>query len=184
MPNKARALAEAPDLVQTPLPDRQKVAAVDFYGALQRSLDAAQRQLSSSDNGFADFVVKEFKVDAAVRLQMSALGVLQFVLADETMSADTVSRVSLTLAAVAKPDGQTAPRNVAQLDLTALSDLSWLPPALVEQLAKHEIRTVSEFLGMVADARLFTQIVPLLGNRAADIQQWAERMRRDVSKRP
>ncbi|HEY0372133.1 MAG TPA: DUF4332 domain-containing protein [Thermoanaerobaculia bacterium] len=160
-----------------PVADTRRIAAVDFYGALQRALDSAQRQLARADNAFADFVVKEFKVDAAVRLRISALGVLQFELADEMMRADSVSRISLTLAAVAKPGGDAHSRNLLQTDLTALADLAWLPPVLVAQLAEHDIRTVSEFLGFAADARLSAQIVPLLKVRAADVQKWAERLR-------
>src|SRR4051794_14266069 len=58
------------------LPDQKKLAASDFYGALQRSLDALQRRLSNANNAFADFVVKEFKIDAAVQIQVNELGVL------------------------------------------------------------------------------------------------------------
>jgi hypothetical protein len=180
MPRKHAAEArEQPMPEASPLAviDGRRVAAVDFYGALQRALDTAQRQLSRADNDFADFVVKEFKVDAAVRLRISALGVLQFELADETMRADSISRISLTLAAVAKTGSDALPRNLVQTDATTLSDLTWLPPALVAQLAQHDIRTVSEFLGVVADARVSAQIVPLLKVRSTDVQRWVERMR-------
>ena len=56
--------------------ERKKLAAADFYGALQRTLDATQRQLSSANNAFADFVVKEFKIDAAVQLSINELGMV------------------------------------------------------------------------------------------------------------
>jgi hypothetical protein len=158
-------------------PDRKKLAAADFYSALQRSLNAAQRQLSSANNAFVDFVVKEFKIDAAVQMSTNDLGVLQFVLADDTMAAQSLSRISLTLAAVAKSPDQLPPRNMARADLTALTDLNWLPPQLVTQLATFDIKTVSEFLGLVADARFATQIVSALRVERADAGRWADRMR-------
>src|SRR5947209_1542896 len=34
--------------------ERKKLAAADFYSALQRSLDGMQQQLSSANNAFAD----------------------------------------------------------------------------------------------------------------------------------
>ena len=157
---------------------RKPIAAADFYAALQRSLDAMQRRLSCANNAFADFVVKEFKVDAAVQLGFNELGVLQFVLADDTMPPGSLSHLSLTLAAVAKhSDEETVPETSGKADDTALADLAWLPLQLVEQLAQSEVKTVSEFLGLVADARISTQIASLLKVRRAEIGRWADRMR-------
>jgi hypothetical protein len=158
-------------------PERKKFAAADFYSALQRSLDAVQRQLSGANNAFADFVVKEFKVDAAVQITINEVGVLQLAPADDVMAPQSVSRISLTLAAVAKAPDQSPPRNMAKADVTALADLDWLPPQLVAQLAAFDIRTVSEFLGLVADARFATQIVSALKVERVDAGRWADRMR-------
>jgi hypothetical protein len=159
------------------LPERKKLAAVDFYSALQRSLDTMQRQLSSANNAFADFVVKEFKIDAAVQMNINELGVLQLVLADDTMAPQSVSRVSLTLAAVAKARDDSQPQSTAKADTTALADLPWLPPQLVAQLAQFDVKTASEFLGLVADARFATQIVASLKVQRADAGRWANQMR-------
>lgn len=158
-------------------PERKKLAAADFYSALQRSLDAVQRQLSGANNAFADFVVKEFKIDAAVQMSLNELGVLHLVLADDTMAPQSVSRVSLTLAAVAKIPDESPPENMVKADLTALADLTWLPPQLATQLAQYEIKTASEFLGLVADARFATQIASLLKVRRVDIGRWSNQMR-------
>ncbi len=160
-----------------PPPQRKNLAAADFYSALQRTLDAVQRQLSSANNTFADFVVKEFKVDAAVQMNINELGVLQLALADDAMAPESVSRMSLTLAAVAKISGEAPGKDMAKADVTALADLTWLPPQLASQLAQYEIRTAAEFLGLVADARLVTQIAALLKLQRADIGRWASQMR-------
>jgi hypothetical protein len=159
------------------LPERKKIAAADFYGALQRNLNALQRQLSSANNAFPDFVVKEFKIDAAVQMNVNELGVLQLVFADDTMTALSVSRISLTLGAVAKAQYEPLASNMARAELTALTDLTWLPPTLVEQLAGYEVKTAAEFLGLVADARFATQIASLLKVQRADIGRWASQMR-------
>jgi hypothetical protein len=158
-------------------PERKKLAAADFYSALQRSLDTVQRQLSSANNAFADFVVKEFKIDAAVQMNINELGVLQLVLADDTMAPQSVSRVSLALAAVAKAQDDSRPQSLAKADMTALADLPWLPPQLVAQLAQFDVKTASEFLGLVADARFATQIVASLKFQRADVGRWANQMR-------
>jgi hypothetical protein len=165
------------DAPAPPAPQRKKLAAADFYSALQRSLDAVQRQLSRANNTFADFVVKEFKVDAAVQMNINEMGVLQLALADDAMTPDSVSRISLTLAAVAKTPDQAPCKDMARTDLTALADLTWLPPQLAAQLAQYEIKTASEFLQLVADARLVTQIVSLLKIQRTDIGRWANQMR-------
>lgn len=157
--------------------DRQALVAADFYSALQRTLDTIQRQLSSANNSFADFVVKEFKVDAAVQLQLNGLGVLQLVLADDAMTPESISRMSLTLAAVAKIADDSVPRNLALADATPLADLHWLPPQLVTQFAQYEIKTAAEFLGVVADARLLTQIVARSGSQRSDLDRWSQQMR-------
>jgi hypothetical protein len=173
-PATALPLAEGPEPTK---PERRKFAAADFYSALQRSLDAVQRQLSGANNAFADFVVKEFKVDAAVQISINEVGVLQLAPADDAMAPQSVSRISLTLAAVAKAQDQSPPRNMAKTDVTALADLDWLPPQLVAQLGAFDIRTVSEFLGLVADARFATQIVSALKVERVEAGRWAERMR-------
>jgi hypothetical protein len=157
--------------------ERKKLAAADFYSALQRSLDTVQRQLSSANNAFADFVVKEFKIDAAVQMNINELGVLQLVLADDTMAPQSVSRVSLALAAVAKAQDDSQPQSMAKADMTALADLPWLPPQLVAQLAQFDVKTASEFLGLVADARFATKIVASLKVQRADVGRWANQMR-------
>jgi hypothetical protein len=159
------------------LPERKKLPAADFFSALQRNLDAVQRQLSSANNAFADFVVKEFKIEAAVQMTINELGVLQLVPADDAMTPQSVSRVSLTLAAVAKIPDESPPKNMVRADATALADLTWIPPQLVAQLAQYEVKTASEFLGLVADARFSTQIVSLLRVQRADIGRWANQMR-------
>jgi len=177
---RASTAAQAPGAADAPAATatgRKKLAAADFYSALQRSLDAVQRQFSSANNTFADFVVKEFTIDAAVQMTVNELGVLQVVLADDTMPPQSVSRLSLTLAGVAKAADASQPRNLATADATALADLTWLPPQLAAQLAQYEIKTASEFLGLVADARLVTQFVSLLKVRRADVGRWASRMR-------
>jgi hypothetical protein len=183
---KGKAAAEASQAVTSPRPaeapepvsvERRKLAAADFYSALRRSLDAVQRQLSSANNAFADFVVKEFKIDAAVQMSINELGVLQLVLADDTMAPQSLSRISLTLAAVAKAQDGTPPPSMANADLTALADLGWLPPGVVAQLAAFDIKSVSEFLGLVADARFATQIVSVLRVKRADAARWANQMR-------
>jgi hypothetical protein len=186
MPARRKAGLKAPAASRTeagadapapPAPQRKKLAAADFYSALQRSLNAVQRQLSSANNTFADFVVKEFKVDAAVQMNINELGVLQLALADDAMTPDSVSRISLTLAAVAKAPDQAPYKDMARADVTALADLTWLPPQLAAQLAQYEIKTASEFLQLVADARLVTQIASLLKIQRADIGRWASQMR-------
>jgi len=158
-------------------PARNKVAAADFFSALQRSLDAVQRQLSSANNAFADFVVKEFAIDAAVQLQTNDLGVLQLVLADDTMSAPSVSRLSVTLAAVAKASDEAPTKTMAVADATSLADLAWLPAQVAAQLAPYQIKTVSEFLGLVADARFSTQLTSMLKVKRDEIARWANQMR-------
>lgn len=157
-------------------PERAKLAAADFYSALQRTLDAVQRKLSSANNAFADFVVKDFKVDAAVQLSINELGMVQLMLADDAMAPQSVSRLSLTLAAVAKPPDGPAPVQMTRTDGTALGDLTWLPTPLVTQLAQYEIKTASEFLGLVADARFSAQIASLLKVRRADVGRWTNQM--------
>jgi hypothetical protein len=168
---------DGPGVPPVPPPQRKKLAAADFYSALQRSLDAVQRQLSSANNTFADFVVKEFKVEAAVQMNINELGVLQFALADDAMRPESMSRLSLTLAAVAKTPEESPCQDMAKADVTALADLTWLPPQLAAQLAQFEIKTASEFLGLVADARLLAQIAALLKLQRADIGRWANQMR-------
>lgn len=157
--------------------ERTKLAAADFYGALQKSLDTMQRQLSTANNAFADFVVKEFKVDAAVQIKVNELGVLQYMLADDAMPSQSVSRISLTLAAVAKVPDETLPLKMSGADAAPLADMTWLPPRLITQLAQYEVKTASEFLGLVADARFSTQITSLLKIQRADAGRWANQMR-------
>lgn len=168
------AAAEAVDVEQT---QRKKLAAADYFSALRRSLDGLQRQLSDADNAFADFIVKEFKIEAAVQMEINDLGVLQFVMADDAMPAQAVSRISLTLGAVAKAEEQSPSRNLTALDRAALGDLTWLPPRLADELARYEIRTAAEFLGLVADARFTTQITTMLKTNREEIGRWANQTR-------
>ena len=177
---KADAAVAAPPavVVGTAAAGRPWLAAADFYAALQKSLDALQRQLSNANNSFADFVVKDFNIDAAVQIRINELGVLQLSFADDSMAAQSISRISLTLAAVAKapPADATAPV-ASTADFTALSDVPWLPPALTAKLAENDVKTAAEFLGLVADARLTSQVVSMLKVKRADLGRWADQMR-------
>lgn len=159
----------------TGVSDVKKISAPDFYNALQRSLDAMQRQLSAADNAFADFVVKEFKVDAAVQMYVNELGVLQLITASEETPSAAVSRLSLTLVAVAKASDSVQPN--IRYDALALSDVKWLPATLVDEIAKFDIKTVSEFLGVVADARMTARLVSMLKVKRSDLGIWTEQLR-------
>jgi hypothetical protein len=154
-----------------------EIAAADFLGALRRNLDALQRQLAMANNSFADFVVKEFRVDVAVQMRVNEMGVLQLVMADDDMHPQSVSRLYLTLAAVAKPVDSAPPLGQTRADLTPLADLTWLPPAVLAKCAQYEIRTAAEFLGLVADARLTTQITSMLKVGRAALGRWANWIR-------
>lgn len=172
-------VATPPALVTGPtVTGRPWLAAADFYAALQKSLDALQRQLSNANNPFADFVVKDFNIDAAVQIRINPLGVLQLSFADDAMAAQSVSRISLTLAAVAKAPPADGAAPVASIaDSVPLSDVPWLPRALTAQLAENDIKTAAEFLGLVADARLTSQVVSMLKVKRAELGLWADQTR-------
>jgi hypothetical protein len=62
-------------------------------------------------------------------------------------------------------------------DGAPLTDIPWLPSQLAAQLSKYDIRTASELLGVVSDARMTAQVITMLKVRRADLGRWADQTR-------
>jgi hypothetical protein len=88
-----------------------------------------------------------------------------------------LSRLSVTLAAVAKAPDNAPTKSLAMADATSLAELTWLPAQVAAQLAPYQVKTVSEFLGLVADARFSAQLTSMLKVRRDEIGRWANQMR-------
>jgi len=156
------------------------IAAIDFFSALARSLDALQRQLANANNTFADFVVKEFRLDTPVALKVDSLGAVSFVLPTEETKPETLTRLAMVLSPVAKaPDAPSvfSAEDQRLSDQTPIAETPYIPLEKINRLRGSSIATVGDFLGVAADVRFSAALESMLATTRKEIGAWADRIR-------
>jgi hypothetical protein len=174
---RPRVQAETPSIMAD---DSKPIAAIDFYSALSRSLDALQRQLANANNTFADFVVKEFRLETPVALSVDALGAVSFTLPTADSKPETLTRLSMLLNPVAKaPDAVSVVNAEDQRvsDLTPIDESPYIPKDKLERLRGSSIATVGDFLGVAADVRFSAALESMLASTRKQIGEWVDRIR-------
>ncbi len=159
----------------TALRDRPS-APDDFASAVQQSLDELQQRMATMRNSMSNFAVREFKLEASVFVQVSALGAIEyrFVQPGDNVDAAALSRLTLDLVPVPK-------NGLAGVWSTQLfqpeQSLAGLPGLSDEQLKRMEgagLYSLGEFLQVGTRARALVTLQALLGTERQQLQRWAQ----------
>ncbi|MDC8770499.1 DUF4332 domain-containing protein [Roseateles albus] len=148
----------------------------DFANAVQQSLDELQGRMATMHNPMSNFAVREFKLEASVFVQVSALGNIEyrFVQPGDKIEPAALSKLSLDVVPVPKS-------NLAGVWSTELFQpelaLGGLPGLTDDQLKRLEgagLFSVGEFLQVGTRARAQVTLQALLGTERQQLQRWAQ----------
>jgi hypothetical protein len=146
----------------------------DFASAVRRSLDKLQTSLSSMTNPVSNFAVRSFRLETQVRLQVSALGEVEyrFVEPDERPDAATLSKVTLEVTPLPKQSAVATFTPDAFKPDTGIEQIPGLKDEQLRLLHQHQIDAVGDFLAAGTRARSQLELVSLLKTDRATLASW------------
>ena len=124
--------------------------------------------------------MKEFTLDTPLTIEINDVGAVRFVLPVDTTPPEKLTRLTMVLTPVAKP--RDAPSVLAaedqrDSDATPIAESPFLPREAIQPLLERDIRTVGDFLGVVADARFSVQLASLLRVKREELGRWSDSIR-------
>ena len=156
---------------------RERPAAPDdFASAVQQSLDELQGRMTSMRNAMSNFAVREFKLEASVFVQVSALGAIEYRFVQPGDPVEPAALSKLTLDLVPVPKSSLAgvwSTELFQPELT-LAGLPGLRDDQLKQLEGAGLFSLGEFLQVGTRARAQLKLQALLGTERQQLQRWAQ----------
>lgn len=148
----------------------------DLAGAVQHSLDSLQTRLSQTTNPTSSFAVKEFVLDAAVAVEMNALGRAgyRFVAPGEKIEAASISRLKLTVVPLPRASTEGALSRPAFVTDRDVEDVIGIGDVYRKQLQAHGIFTVNDLVATGSRARTRAELATLLRIDAKKLGYWLE----------
>jgi hypothetical protein len=148
----------------------------DFASAVQQSLDELQGRMATMRNAMSNFAVREFKLEASVFVQVSALGNIEYRFVQPGDPTEPAALSKLTLDVVPVPKNNLAgvwSPELFQPDL-ALSGLPGLSNEQLKQLEGAGLFSLGEFLQVSTRARAQVTLQAMLGTERQQLQRWAQ----------
>jgi hypothetical protein len=141
---------------------------------VRRSLDKLQTSLSSMTNPVSNFAVRSFRLETQVRVQVSALGEVEyrFVEPDERPDAATLSKVTLEVAPLPKQSAVATFTPDAFKPDTGIEQIPGLKDEQLRLLHQHQIDAVGDFLAAGTRARSQLELVSLLKTDRVTLASW------------
>jgi hypothetical protein len=134
----------------------------DLASALQGAVDSLQGRLSSLDNPVSNFAVREFRLEAQVKVDVDALGRIgyRFPRPGET---EALSRLTLDLVPLPKPSSDGPPPASVPLSTLGLDAVEGLTQEARRVLHENRIFSVQDFLAAGTRVRSRVELRRLLG---------------------
>jgi exonuclease VII large subunit len=148
----------------------------DFASAVQQSLDELQGRMATMRNPMSNFAVREFKLEASVFVQVSALGNIEYRFVQPGDPVEPAALSKLTLDVVPVPKSNLAgvwSTELFQPEL-ALADLPGLTNEQLKRLEGAGLFSIGEFLQVGTRARAQVTLQALLGAERQQLQRWAQ----------
>jgi Domain of unknown function (DUF4332) len=148
----------------------------DFASAVHQSLDELAQRMASMRNSMSNFAVREFKLDASVFVQVSALGTIEYRFVQPGDDADAAALSKLSLQLVPVPKSNLAGVWVPELFQPELS-MAALPGVTDEQVQRLEaagLFSIGEFLQVGTRARAQAYLEALLGTERKRLAEWVQ----------
>jgi WD40 repeat protein len=152
------------------------LAADDFAGGVQQSLDELQQRMANMRNTTSNFAVREFKLEASVFVQVTPLGSVEyrFVQPGEEAPPQALSKLSLQVVPVPKDSlAGVFSTNLFQPEVPVAA----LPEVSADAARKIEsagVFTLGEFLQVGTRARAQAYLSALLGVERQRLALWAQ----------
>lgn len=134
----------------------------DLASALQGAVDSLQGRLSSLDNPVSNFAVKEFRLEAQVRVDVDALGRIGYRFARPGED-EALSRLTLDLVPLPKPSSDGPPPASVPLSNLGLDSIEGLTQEARRVLHENRIFSVQDFLAAGTRVRSRVELRRLLG---------------------
>jgi hypothetical protein len=144
--------------------------------ALGAALDLMQTRFGEAKTGQTAFAVREFHLDAAVSVDVNALGavIFRFPLPGQSVDPSHISRMQLTIVPVPRSDDSPAPPPAAtdRLD-TTLDRLPGITAADRARLNEVGIFSVRDLVGVVNRSRVALHLQSALGIERQQLARWS-----------
>jgi hypothetical protein len=153
----------------------------DLGAALAASLDTLQARLADVQNARTEFAVREFRIDAAVWVDVNAMGGLEYRFPSPSSRLDpaSLSRVTLTLVATPKqvepggePTGPAIDPRVFDVDV-GIDEVYGIGEEYRRKLNSRGVFTAVDFLRAATRARVAGELEGLLEVDRATLTTWA-----------
>jgi hypothetical protein len=142
--------------------ERPPTSPDDLASALQGAVDSLQGRLSSLDNPVSNFAVKEFRLEAQVRVDVNALGQIGYRFARPGEN-EALSRLTLDLVPLPKPSSDGPPPACVPLSILGLDSIEGLTQEARRVLHENQIFSVQDFLTAGTRVRSRVELRRLLG---------------------
>ena len=132
----------------------------DLASALQRTVDRLQSELASLSNPVSNFAVKDFRLETALTVSITELGIIEYRLLQPGSNVDpnSISKLTLSLAPIEKqrPEGTLSPllfQPNQDLAVIGMND------GLRQILEQNHIFTIGEFRSAVMRAQVRATLI-------------------------
>jgi len=147
----------------------------DFVTAITHSVDSLQAKLSKMSNPSSNFVVRDFKIDTKVFVDVTPLGTIdyRFIQPGDNIDPQKLTNISLTLSPTPKPEGASG--NYTSPDFTPFEDIDEIQgigDIYKNRLKEKNIYTVSDLLHAGTRVRSKVELASLLEVDHRKLGEW------------
>jgi hypothetical protein len=146
----------------------------DFATAISHSVDSLQSKLGRMTNETSNFVLRDFKIDTKVFIDVTPLGTVdyRFVQPGDDIDANELTNISLTLSPIPK---QTSVGSFSGPDFTPFEDIDEIQgigDAYKQRLNERQIYTVSDLLHAGTRTRSKVELASMLELEHSKLSEW------------
>lgn len=146
----------------------------DFVTAIMHSVDSLQSKLSQMTNPVSNFVVRDFKIDTKVFIDVSDLGTIdyRFVQPGDNLDANTLTNISLTLSPIPKADQSGSYQHPDFTPFEDVKEIQGIGEVNKAKLNQHNIFTVSDLLHAGTRMKSKIELASLLEVDQKKLTEW------------
>jgi len=146
----------------------------DFVTAISHSVDSLQAKLADMNNPTSNFVVRDFKIDTKVFMDVTALGTVdyRFIQPGDEVDANKLTNISLSLAPTPK---QNTLGSYSHPDFTPFEDINEIQgigEVYKDRLKEKNIYTVSDLLHAGTRVRSKVELASMLEVDHRKLGEW------------
>ena len=146
----------------------------DFVTAIMHSVDSLQSKLSQMTNPVSNFVVRDFKIDTKVYIDVSDLGTIdyRFIQPGDKIDPNTLTNISLTLSPTPKADQIGSYQHPDFTPFEDVKEIQGIGEVNKARLNQHNIYTVSDLLHAGTRMKSKIELASLLEVDQKKLTEW------------